>query len=197
VSSCLWSAHLETTETARPTLIGPVLEDAPPRVRVPQLPARRHSSWVRLGGREHHLLEAELGDYPRDDVGSPLADLLGDALGLDHHDRRARVQVLPRELDRLADVAPPFRVRALRPRSPPPPAPNWMPTPGFASRPLPITGRVRATRSSAGNETTPLETSTTSKPSSAHSLRQRSIAFAPRVSTYSRKSPVETLTPCA
>src|SRR5664279_5151398 len=47
---------------------------------------------LRVGGLEHHVLEAELPRDRGDHVGAPACDLLGDALGLDHDHVRAGVQ---------------------------------------------------------------------------------------------------------
>ena len=78
-----------------------------------------------------------------------------------------------------------------------PPAPNWMPTSGFAFSPVFCTFSTSRSQSSVGIVMKPLEISMMSNPSSLHSSMYLWTASRPCVSTYSMKPPVETRTLCS
>src|ERR1035441_2814566 len=69
---------------------------------------------LRVGGLEHHVLEAELPRDRGDHVGAPACDLLGDALGLDHDHVRAGVQAAAGEVDRVRSEEYTSEISSLR-----------------------------------------------------------------------------------
>src|SRR3990172_2497922 len=78
-----------------------------------------------------------------------------------------------------------------------PPAPNWMPTSGFAFIPSSWTLATMPSRSSSGTLMNPLDTSTMSNPVSRHYSRYRSTIPGPWVNTRSMNPPVDTRTSCS